>query len=99
VRSVQLGDYSITRRNLGCQPLLEVGQQSVSFTQLVFEPGHKLTLPLNAPLVFNKIRFSKLQIQRLQRIFWRRLHHENQTRQEGRGSTLEMAVIVEPRYK
>jgi hypothetical protein len=49
--------------------LLEVGQESVSFTQLVFEPGNKLTLPLYAPLVFNDIRFGKLQIQRLQPIF------------------------------
>jgi hypothetical protein len=55
VHSVQLGDYSITSRHLGCQALLEVGEESVSFTQLVFKPGHKLALPLHAPLVVNEV--------------------------------------------
>jgi hypothetical protein len=70
---------------LGGQALLEVGKESICVTQLLFEMGHKLTLALDAPLVFNEIRFSKLQIQRLQPIFQRGLH-ENQTRQNGCGS-------------
>jgi hypothetical protein len=60
VHSVQLRDNLVASRDLGCQSLLEVGQEWVSFTRLVFEPGHKLTLPLCAPLVFNDIRFGKL---------------------------------------
>jgi hypothetical protein len=78
VHSVQLGDYSITSRGLGCQALLEVGEESVRFTQLVFKPGHKLPLPLHAPLVINEV-LGKLQIQRLQPIF-KGLLHSNQTR-------------------
>jgi hypothetical protein len=59
VHSVQLGDYSITSRHLGCQALLEVGEESVRFTQLVFKPGHKLALPLHAPLVCQRGMFGQ----------------------------------------